>query len=151
MIEMTFVDDEDDSPNFNNANLCNVDGAYQSCLRWVQNDNKQISLDHSLIYQAFFDLITSDDDEKADGIDYLLEGGLPKRLHTDREPLVMVVSKRLQDPRLLDMLMVFKYHDFDFDEGYGSEGNATTILQESCPSLLVALNNIDMYEWFLEK
>lgn len=143
------LDDSDDSPNFNDSNLCDVNSAYQSCLKWVQKEKKD-NLEPSVIYQAFFDLITSNEDEKANGIDYLLEGGLPKRFDS-KEPLVLVASKRLQDPKLLDMLIVFKYHNFDFDEKYGTDGSATTILQKDCPSLLVALRNINMYEWFLQE
>lgn len=143
-------DDADDSPIFKDIKLLDKNRAYKKCLEYVQiaDDEKKPKIDVDIMYQAFLDLIMSEDDNKADGIDYLIEGGLP-RAFQNKEPLVLIAAKRLKDKKLLDMLIVFRYHHFDFDECNQFEESATKFLTENCPSILVALNKINLIEYFL--
>lgn len=118
----------DDSPEVSDSILVNELSAYKRVLNCILKDD--YSLSANLVYTAYCDIIRSNDDNKANCLEYFLSSSLPSEFSNGKDPLGVLVAKQTDDKRLYDMLLVLKSHNPDMlDEENCNRESANTILK----------------------
>ena len=138
---MNLHDYDDDSPFVSDIILCAHGCSYQKVLKCILNDNfDDLTID--VIYEAFYDIIRCDDQEKANCLDYLLSSSLPSRFAEDKDPLAVLVAKQADQSQLYDMLMILKLYDPDLLEVPNMDGEtANSILHRNHKAVKQAIEH----------
>ena len=78
--EENYEDEQyDDSPDVSSLILTKKGSAYQQVLGWIQKDQVSEYFNADIVYEAFLNIIESDDEEKAKALDYFLSSSLPSK------------------------------------------------------------------------
>lgn len=124
--------------------LLDSESSFQLCMKAIKN-KKVKELEPELVYAAFKSVIESNDDNKVEAIDAMLAGGLDFNETVEECPqLSFLVSERITDPKLFDMLVLMKSHNVDMQESSDTHKSAQENLELKCPALLVALSYVDI-------
>lgn len=129
----------DDIPSLTDPKLLDSQSNYNKVINAIRNDNENI-LTSDIIYNAFYELITSLDKNRASVIDYLFESGMPHRFVNGKN-LAILAAKQPNTEQQFDVLMTLKYFNVDFNEDVENE-TANDILAASNPALLRAITEI---------